>query len=380
MKPMNPEVMLKQVGYAGDLLRNDFEKIDRNVRACFSHDDLKRIRRVYALGDGDSWFAAMALEMAFLEFAGVDYFPTNAMQFQSYAVDAIPLDFPETNLIVGISASGGSVRVVQSMEKVQVLHDHLKIVSLIGKVDSSLGKLSRHVIHAEIPQFGPSPGILTYMASMLGLYALALYIGEVKGILSADEVEAKKKEIIGLADGVDQTLTAAMEVGKAAAKAVSGADFMSFVGSGPGYGTAWFSGAKVVEAAGVFCPAQDLEEWAHVEGLAYPMDFPVYLIAQPGKAYWRAEKLAGYQKILGHKLMIVADAEDIAMQEKADYFFPVFGNVAEVFSPLAYFVPSCVLACYSAIELDRLPFMMHDEESSKRSAFVTKQIKDQATQ
>ena len=380
MEPMNPEVMLKQVEYAGDLLRNDFEKIDQNVRACFSHEDLKRIQRVYALGDGDSWFAAMALEMAFLEFAGVDYFPVNAMQFQSYAADAIPLDFPQNNLIVGISASGGSVRVVQSIEKVQVIHDQLKVASLIGKVDSSLGKLSRHVIHAEIPQFGPSPGVLTYMASMLGLVALALYIGEAKGILSPDEVVARKQEIIGLAGGIDKTLAAAMQVGKAAAKGVAGADFMSFVGSGPGYGTAWFSGAKVVEAAGVFCPAQDLEEWAHVEGLAYPMDFPVYLIAQPGKAYWRAEKLAGYQKTLGHRLMIVADAKDTFMQEKADYFFPVFGDVPEVFSPLAYFVPSCVLACCMAIELNRLPFMMHDAESSRRSAFVTKQIKDQATQ
>ena len=376
---MNPEVMLKQVGYAGDLLRNDFEKIDKNVRDCFDREDLKRIQRVYALGDGDSWFAAMALEMAFLEFAGVDYLPVNAMQFQSYASDAIPMDFPGSNLIVGISASGGSVRVLQSIEKVQVISDQLKIVSLIGKVDSSLGKLSRHVIHAEIPQFDPSPGILTYMASMLGLYSLALYIGEIKGILTTDEVAAKKQSIVGLADGVDQTLAAAMDVGKAAAKAMAGVDFMSFAGSGPGYGTAWFSGAKVVEAAGVFCPAQDMEEWVHVEGLAYPMDFPVFMIAQAGKAYWRAEKLAGYQKVLGHKLMIVADAEDAFMREKADYFFPVFGEVPEVFSSLAYFVPACVLACYSAIELNRLPFMMHDAESSRRSAFVTKQIKDQAT-
>ena len=31
---------------------------------------------------------------------------------------------------------------------------------------------------------------------------------------------------------------------------------------------------KVVEAAGIFSATQDLEEWAHVEGLAYPLDFP----------------------------------------------------------------------------------------------------------
>lgn len=376
MDPINPEVMIKQVAYSSELLRNDFKEIDQNVRNCFCEEELKTVQRVYAMGDGDSWFAAMALEMAFREFAKVEYLPLNAMQFQSYSADTIPLDFPKSNLIIGISASGSSTRVVESIEKVQKISSQLNIAGLIGKIDSKLGKISPKVMHAKIPQFGPCPGILTYMASLLGLYSLALYMGEVKGHLSKAEVESKKRDILNVADVIDKSIPAWLDLSKEAAQFVKGADFISFAGSGPGYGTACFSGAKVVEAAGVFSPAQDLEEWAHVEGLAYPVDFPVFLIAQKGKGYWRAEKLAEYQKILGHKLIIVAESEDTPLKKKADFFLPVAGRVPEEFSPLVYFIPSCIFASYLARGLDRLPFLAHDEEASKRSQFVTKQIKE----
>lgn len=375
MDSINPEVMLTQVKYLGDLLRNDFKTIDQNAGDCFTQDELKRVRRVYAIGDGDSWHVALAAEMAFQEFAGVEYIPLSAMKFLEYGLDYIPMDFPETNLVIGISASGGSIRVVQSMEKMFSTKSRVLAASLIGNPDSKLGSLSKRMIHAKIPKFGPSPGILTYMASMLGLVSLAICMGEANGRLSASEAESKRQAILDLAGVIEKTIESSMDVAKDAAHAVKDAAFLSFVGSGPGFGTACFSAAKVVEAAGVFSAAQDLEEWAHVEGLAYPIDFPVYLIGQPGKGYWRAEKLANYQQFLGHRLMIVGNAGDAALKEHANYFFPIEGTVSEEFSPLVSFVPSCIFACFLALELERTPFMTNDAESSQRSQFVTNQIK-----
>jgi glutamine---fructose-6-phosphate transaminase (isomerizing) len=58
------------------------------------------------------------------------------------------------------------------------------------------------------------------------------------------------------------------------ARLVVGAPLMVFAGSGPSYGTVLFSAAKMIEAAGVFAMGQDLEEWRHVEGLAYPTTCP----------------------------------------------------------------------------------------------------------
>ena len=55
-------------------------------------------------------------------------------------------------------------------------------------------------------------------------------------------------------------------------------------GSGPSYGTALFAAAKMTETAGVFAAGQDLEEWCHVERLAYPDAMPVFVIAPPGRS------------------------------------------------------------------------------------------------
>jgi len=63
---------------------------------------------------------------------------------------------------------------------------------------------------------------------------------------------------------------------------------MVMVGSGPSYGTALFSAAKMIEAAGIFVLGQDVEEWWHVERFAYPIAMPVFVIAPPGRSYWRA--------------------------------------------------------------------------------------------
>ncbi|HEY59153.1 MAG TPA: hypothetical protein G4N92_00470 [Anaerolineae bacterium] len=378
MKQMQPEVMLKQIDDLGNLLRINFQEIDNNVKEAFSLDILKRIQRVYTVGDGDSWHASMSVEMAFGEFARLEYIPMCAMRFLEYGAEYIPMNFPSSNLVIGISASGSSTRVVQTMEKIQNINGEIVTACLVGNPDSKVANISRKVISAQIPSFGPSPGIRTYVASMLGLYALAIRIGEAKSHYTHDYANALRKEIVALSSFVDETAKSAVKPCKVAAKALKEAPFISFVGSGPSFGTAYFSSAKVVEAAGIFSVAQDLEEWAHVEGLAYPLDFPVYMICPPGKGYWRAVKLARMITRFGHPLVVIGNSEDDSMKEVSDFYFPVQGKMQEVFSPLVYHVASNLFACYLAKELGRLPFMMDNEEATKYSEFVTKQIKEQS--
>src|SRR5438094_6579557 len=100
------------------------------------------------------------------------------------------------------------------------------------------------------------------------------------------------KVLAALADVVDATTDAIKGRCDEVARRIADTATMVMVGSGPSYGTALFSAAKVIEAAGIFASGQDLEEWWHVERFAYPADMPVFVIAPPGRSHWRAGDLA----------------------------------------------------------------------------------------
>ena len=94
-----------------------FQIIVEKVQQQYTNDELRRIHHIYVTGDGDSWHAAMATEMAFNQFAKINYFPVPAMEFLEYGADYINQIFPGTYLVIGVSASGGSTRVVECFER-----------------------------------------------------------------------------------------------------------------------------------------------------------------------------------------------------------------------------------------------------------------------
>jgi len=221
MEPFQPDVMLKQVSDLGNLLTTSFLEIDANIKKAFTHEQLRRLQHVYAVGDGDSLHAALAAEMAFGEFAGVAYNPREAMRFLEYGADYLPLKFPASNLVLGISASGGSTRVIQMMNRVKDVNGEVLLAGLVGNPESKVAETSKIIISTQIPGFGPSPGIRTYAASFMGLIALAIRIGEAKQKLSSLDVEKLHEEIIGLAEIIDSSSNVANETANAAAKAMT---------------------------------------------------------------------------------------------------------------------------------------------------------------
>jgi glucosamine--fructose-6-phosphate aminotransferase (isomerizing) len=257
-------------------------------------------------------------------------------------------------LVIGISASGKTQRVVQGLEKANKYGG--LTLALTGTPDSPVTTVAQRSICVEVPNMGPSPGIRTYNASLMGLGLLALQIGEVKENLDQTEIGELHKQLSDLANALEQTANAAEKTAQDAANALSDAQMMMFLGSGPSYGTALFSAAKIVEAAGVFAIGQDLEEWAHVERFAYPIDMPVFIIAPPGKSHWRAAKLAKAAQYYGRRVVAIIKDGDNEITQNSDFTFPIFGEMREEFSPLIYHTTVNFFATYLTANLDRKPF------------------------
>ena len=231
-------------------------------------------------------------------------------------------------------------------------------VAITGAPESPFTKTADRTILVDLPDFGPSPGIRTYNASLLGLLLMAIRIGELKDRYHQVEANAMRAELTSLAGAMQATIEACEKPAREAARAFKGAPVYLVLGSGPSYGTALFSAAKVVETANEFAFGQDLEEWAHVENLAYPDDMPTFVIAPPGRSHWRAVKLAETAKQRGRRVVAVVSEGDREIAAHADFVLPVVGELREAFSPLVYHIGMDLFAAYLTEAFGRKVFQM----------------------
>lgn len=369
MEIMSPIMMIEnQVKDVGNLMRQQVHPIDAIIKNTFSPDELKEIRQIYITGDGDSFHAALSSEMVFRSLTSISCNAISAMPFLEYYADYISTIKPNDTLVIGVSASGGTQRVFQAIERVKTARKDIITLAVSGNLNGIVSQAADKKIPVKLPDKGMSPGIRTYQASLIALMLLAIQFSEVREQSTEEEAIFLREELVRLGDGIDATVEISNELAKTVAKVIKTSPYLLFLGSGPSYGTSVFSAAKIIESAGVFSMGQDLEEWAHVENLAYPDETPTFLIAPPGKGYWRAVDLAKTAKEKGRLLIAVIQEDDQVIRNYADFIFPIKTDIREEFSPLIYHIPADLVAAYLTIELNRNLFQLNRPEVRQRWA------------
>ncbi|MFJ8006663.1 SIS domain-containing protein [Streptomyces fagopyri] len=354
MEALEPEVMLRQVGSLADDLRELVGPVSRRRAALFASADWASVGSVHLVGDGDSYYAGQATELAFRSLAGTSCVATAALGFLEYEAPWLRQAGPGRPLVVGISSSGSTPRVVQAVTRARQ-HGALTL-ALTGVPGSPLTQAADHTLPLGLSRPERSPGIRTYQASLLGLLLLAVRLGEARGRHSADETRDLDRELTSLHEGLAATVDLLDDRCRDVAAVVGDAPVVVMAGSGPGFGTASFCAAKLIEGAGVFARGQDLEEWHHVERFATPHDMPVFVIAPPGRSHWRAVEIAAKARELGRRVIAVTHRDDVEVVRHASAVLPVAVRSREEFSPLLYHPFSALLACRTAQLLGRTPF------------------------
>lgn len=358
MPIMEPSIMIDQVESLPELIEDHVEKFDVEVRKFFQKINGEKIDHIYITGCGDSYHAALASEMAFEKISKINCEAINGLRFLDYTSEHL---LPNS-IVVGVSASGGSARIVEAVKRVD--RSRGVSVSITGNAESPIAKNTDYVIHVDIPFMGRSPGVRTYEASLLGLYLTAIRLGEYQGQVKKEEASGLVEELAGLSDIVLKANQACQAVSKKAAQNFKDSPAVLFLGSGPNFGTAVFSAAKICESCGVISFGQDLEEFAHVEGLCYPDDMPVIVFAAKGKSHWRAVEIANYAKTLGKRVMVVAESDDDILKQDFDFSIAMPAYDREEFSPLYYHVISDYLSGYLTEALGRKLFRSDQNRTS----------------
>src|SRR5262247_1545082 len=191
MEPLKPQVMIEQVeGLAGDL-RALTRPFDQQIRTVLTPLEWRAVKKVYLTGDGDSYHASCATEMAFEALANVPCAPMNAQRFLDYGAAWMRPAAPHQTLVVATSASGGTKRVVQAIERAKA-HGALTI-ALTGTPNSAVTQVAERTIVVELPQKQRSPGIRTYQASLLGMLLVAIQLGEMRNTYHQDEASVLRQ-------------------------------------------------------------------------------------------------------------------------------------------------------------------------------------------
>jgi glucosamine--fructose-6-phosphate aminotransferase (isomerizing) len=361
-----------------NVYKESFPEIDFRLRNLFTAEDLLAVKKVYVVGDGDSFHAGIAGGGSFLNLTDVEYYAVPAMRFLAYEVEYMRDYSPGQSMVIGVSASGESRRVVQCLIRAKEKIPGAKIVALTGNPESSVARAAGTVLNVGLPnpELGMAPGIRTYLASLFGLAALAIRLGELQNRYPAAEAEAMRRNIAGQGIYIPAMVEAASSE-TARIREYAAAPFFMTAGSGSHRGTAVFSAAKLTEIAGIYCVGRDLEEWMHVERFSYPVNTPLIVFAPQGASFNHTLILMETARKIGHPIIAVTnEPEHERIKALADSIFPVPGKLDEHFLHLLFFIPPVSMGVALSGKLGRAMFMTDNEAIQKQWAAMTQNLKE----
>jgi glucosamine--fructose-6-phosphate aminotransferase (isomerizing) len=367
-----------QLTSLGDVYKESFPEIDARLRNLFTAGELMSVKKVYVVGDGDSYHAGIASSGAFLNLTDVEYYAVPAMRFLACEVEYMRDYSPGQSMVIGVSASGESRRVVQCLIRAREKMPDARIAALVGNPESSVARAAGAVLNVRLPnpELGMAPGIRTYLASLFGLAALAIRLGELQNRYHMTEANTLRRNIAGLGEHIPGMVEAA-SAEASRIRQYAAAPFFMTAGSGSHRGTAVFAAAKLTEIAGIYCVPRDLEEWMHVEQFSYPVNTPLIVFAPQGASFNHALGLMETARRIGHPIIAVTnEPENERIKALSSSVFPVPGKIEEDFLHLLFFVPPVSMGVALSGELGRAMFMTDNEAIQKQRAAMTQNLKE----
>lgn len=344
--------MHQQIDTLPELVRQIVKPFDASARATFDFELCTSARRIYLVGCGDSYHASYGAELAFHQLAGVPSQALSALTFSRYTVGYLPATGPLTNLVIAVSVSGVVSRTIEALRLAR--QAGATGVALTGAPGAPLAQSAEKVFQTTVPPLPDElagmvvPGVRSYLASQVALYAAAIRVGEVRGHLTTTQADSLRAELLALSNIMENTIRVCEPIcHELIAKLAEAREFV-YVGAGPQYGVAMFSAAKMLEASGDPALAQETEEWTHIQYFAEHPPTPTLLLAPGGFDTDRMSELARAAQSIGRHVIAVVPEGEREVSQYAGAVIPVQGKVRECFAPLVYSIPGEILAAERA--------------------------------
>ena len=358
---MKKSPFLEQIFSLPDLIRESADRLASSSTRLLELIGGDDVGQIILTGCGDSHHAAIATRLAFQQFAGLPCHALTAMELARYQAGQLRLSKSGRTLVIGISASGQVSRTVEALELAKLAG--ATTLALTGNHQADLASVADYIYHVPDSQSLSHnrgvivPGTRSYFLSLLALYHLAIQIGMARMSRPSLKSGTSITELQSLADLAEQTIVSCRPRIARLINEWSDADHFVFCGSGPNFGTALFSAAKMIEAAGDAAIGQDLEEWAHLQYFERQVDTPTIVISAAELDGDRAREIIMAAKAIGRRVALITPENGVLNNElQGDARLTTAGNVSESFSPILAALPGLLLAAYRSQEISETFF------------------------
>ncbi|TQI80900.1 glucosamine--fructose-6-phosphate aminotransferase (isomerizing) [Serratia fonticola] len=306
----------------------------KSNNAIFESD----VRKIYAVGCGDSLFAAMAVKEAFIKTSGIEFVAVEAMEFCRYEVENIP----EGSVVFVISYSGS---VARTAECATAARQHgAKVVALTGNPQGRLAKLADHVLLYKVESLGFAPGTISFTAALMSLYLIAIKFGQYPQRapkINADEALKALNDIVQL---TTDTILSLKDDAYRIAEKFKNQKLFYVIGAGPNLGIAHFGAAKLIEGGELDAIPQQLEEWAHLQYFTSTPEKVTLVICPEGRAISRARELISEMNFIDTRSILITSGKGKQLNAEDELCIP--GNIDEIYTPLLTSVVLGLIAFY----------------------------------
>ncbi|MHB8294244.1 MAG: glutamine--fructose-6-phosphate transaminase (isomerizing) [Acidimicrobiales bacterium] len=312
--------------------------------ARLSDDELRSVDRVLLVACGSSYHAALAAKYAIEHWARlpVEVDVASELRYRDPVLDG-------SCMVVGVSQSGETIDTLQALREAK--RQKAQVMTVSNVVGSSMAREADAVLYTRA---GPEVAVAatkTFVAQVVALDVLALYLAELRGTLYPEEAAGLLEELTALPGKLAECLSNERSVAlDAVAARLSGTRDFFFIGRHVGYPVALEGALKLKELSYLRAEGYPAGELKHGPIALIVPGTVVVGVATRGPLRSKMMSNVAEVKARGATVVLVANDGDDEAVKAADEVLWV-PPTRELFAPVLDVVPLQMLAYRLALRL-----------------------------
>jgi glutamine---fructose-6-phosphate transaminase (isomerizing) len=312
-----------------------------------TEQDFRNLQRVYIAACGTSWHAGLAAKFMIERLAKVTVEVDYASEFRYRD----PLTGPQ-DLTILITQSGETADTIAAMRESRAKGS--KTLGVCNVVGSMIARESNGTIYTHA---GPEIGVAStkaFTAQLTALFLFAVYLGEVRGTITADEARKLLTELTLIPGKLESLLGGEDETEELAKRYHRAQDFL-YLGRGIHYPIALEGALKMKEISYIHAEGYPAGEMKHGPNALIDEELPVVIMAtrdinDPGSVQRYEKTISNLKEVKARSGTVIAVATegDEEIKESADHVLYV-PAAPELLAPILEVVPLQLLAYHIAV-------------------------------
>ena len=338
-----PHFMLKEIFEQPQAVKETFEKRVHNGKVDFSdvlnYEDIKNINKIYIVACGTAYHAGLQGQFALQKIAKLDSATDIASEFR-YSDPFID----EKTMVIFVSQSGETSDTLAALKEAKA--KGALTIAVTNVIGSTISREAHKTIYT---MAGPEIAVAStkaYTTQVTIFYLLALYMAELRKVISKEKYEEYLSEIKNMPEKIQNILDNCEKI-KTAAEYFKDRTNGFFIGRGLDYKVAVEASLKIKEVSYVHTEAFASGELKHGTIALIEEGTPVVVIAAQKNLIDKSVSNIKEVKARGAYIITVGFDDEESLKNVSDNFIGI-PECNDMFSGFLSIVPLQLLAYYTS--------------------------------